>query len=237
MRFIPTYVGHTSCEDIVEAVKPVHPHIRGAYRFNPVLSLNRRGSSPHTWGIRIGQNARDLSNRFIPTYVGHTSMIPRPFPTLAVHPHIRGAYVRRAGSGAVQRGSSPHTWGIPPQHICYCDTCAVHPHIRGAYGVGYPVRRGNVAVHPHIRGAYGSQGRLLCRDAVHPHIRGAYIQGFLGDAQNGGSSPHTWGILACAALAVQNGRFIPTYVGHTHRTESPPLFIFGSSPHTWGILL
>ena len=196
MRFIPTYVGHTSCEDIVEAVKPVHPHIRGAYRFNPVLSLNRRGSSPHTWGIRIGQNARDLSNRFIPTYVGHTSMIPRPFPTLAVHPHIRGAYVRRAGSGAVQRGSSPHTWGIPPQHICYCDTCAVHP-----------------------------------------HIRGAYIQGFLGDAQNGGSSPHTWGILACAALAVQNGRFIPTYVGHTHRTESPPLFIFGSSPHTWGILL
>ena len=32
IRFIPTYVGHTSVYVTKNSVKPVHPHIRGAYK-------------------------------------------------------------------------------------------------------------------------------------------------------------------------------------------------------------
>ena len=30
------------------------------------------GSSPHTWGIQAGVGMKDMQDRFIPTYVGHT---------------------------------------------------------------------------------------------------------------------------------------------------------------------
>ena len=95
---------------------------------------------------------------------------------------------------------------------------------------------GNYAVHPHIRGAYGSSPRRRWGSAVHPHIRGAYYQG--------------------ATVQRTCGRFIPTYVGHTHFRASARALIsvhphirgayylyklsvsqvLGSSPHTWGIL-
>ena len=75
-RFIPTYVGHTGRSLSRQRATSVHPHIRGAY---PV-TLNVRwvavGSSPHTWGIRNGTISHLRHHRFIPTYVGHTTMVP-----------------------------------------------------------------------------------------------------------------------------------------------------------------
>ena len=152
-RFIPTYVGHT-LKALSRAPKPaVHPHIRGAYRSDFWGGEMMDGSSPHTWGIHAVLAGHGLQNRFIPTYVGHTQNLPHPVETLAVHPHIRGAYVRPPLSSDMVSGSSPHTWGIQlssrgwprsrrfiPTYVGHTEEsqnqalrCTVHPHIRGAY--------------------------------------------------------------------------------------------------------
>ena len=92
---------------------------------------------------------------------------------------------------------------------------------------------------------------------VHPHIRGAYQPHAVRHRELRGSSPHTWGIPRAATVGRFQGRFIPTYVGHT--ASSLPILVHlpvhphirgaykcrvddytssdGSSPHTWGILL
>ena len=92
VRFIPTYVGHTSSENVRDRQLSVHPHIRGAYDYLLFGPRPLYGSSPHTWGIRIPKH---------PLVASHT-----------VHPHIRGAYGRFEFASLFDRGSSPHTWGI-----------------------------------------------------------------------------------------------------------------------------
>ncbi len=76
-RFIPTYVGHTGYGGSYPAAGTVHPHLRGAYY--PISSSNGFlvGSSPPTWGILSKRCSRNCCNRFIPTYVGHTSLQTR----------------------------------------------------------------------------------------------------------------------------------------------------------------
>ena len=112
MRFIPTYVGHTGSGTPALSRYAVHPHIRGAYNHADCLGLVVLGSSPHTWGIRMSIKKEDVISRFIPTYVGHTSSAAPAATATTVHPHIRGAYHGLKPARAVQRGSSPHTWGI-----------------------------------------------------------------------------------------------------------------------------
>ena len=132
-------------------------------------------------------------------------------------------------------GSSPHTWGIPTEGSVSQGPCRFIPTYVGhtAQDV-YPDEA--KSVHPHIRGAYTLQ----------VHSRWTYF----------GSSPHTWGIQGFRRCGRKNGRFIPTYVGHTenpHRllhiipvhphirgaylfVKGCPNWPAGSSPHTWGIL-
>ena len=112
-RFIPTYVGHTAISHSRCSTRSVHPHIRGAYICLESKTMIQFGSSPHTWGIRIIKRAGlskitgssphtwgiqpwrlfvSQSMRFIPTYVGHTSIRASYAGSDTVHPHIRGAY-------------------------------------------------------------------------------------------------------------------------------------------------
>ena len=111
-RFIPTYVGHTGSAHVFCPPLPVHPHIRGAYVLPASSSRYRSGSSPHTWGIRTPHRPSLVDDRFIPTYVGHTSRPSGFCPGRSVHPHIRGAYEITLSEGLGVLGSSPHTWGI-----------------------------------------------------------------------------------------------------------------------------
>ena len=111
-RFIPTYVGHTSLCTPATSAGSVHPHIRGAYHVDLWLQKDSFGSSPHTWGIPIGEGFSQGIQRFIPTYVGHTHGMQCPTSPGTVHPHIRGAYERIRTKSSVSNGSSPHTWGI-----------------------------------------------------------------------------------------------------------------------------
>ena len=111
-RFIPTYVGHTRDTGSQSPILAVHPHIRGAYLPLPKEKSRKTGSSPHTWGIHTAHRRLCRPGRFIPTYVGHTSLERQRFALCSVHPHIRGAYGSKNNMAGAINGSSPHTWGI-----------------------------------------------------------------------------------------------------------------------------
>ena len=215
-RFIPTYVGHTSCSSV------------------SVISIS--GSSPHTWGIHWAPPGKPAPPRFIPTYVGHTTLSKAPNGRRAVHPHIRGAYARRRFASSKSRGSSPYTWGIRsagfrssrqrrfiPTYVGHTmnssrtirKSLPVHPHIRGAYGRRSGRQRTVIWFIPTYVGHTISPHIHNILPAVHPHIRGAYVSIIQRQVSLYGSSPHTWGIQPLPPLAGQQQRFIPTYVGHT----------------------
>ena len=72
LRFIPTYVGHTSPCVMQFGIHSVHPHLRGAYVGGAGVGAALFGSSPPTWGIQKSKPLGQTQGRFIPTYVGHT---------------------------------------------------------------------------------------------------------------------------------------------------------------------
>ena len=179
------------------------------------MSSSCIGSSPHTWGI-LRDPAREAGGtRFIPTYVGHTSINIWPHVGRTVHPHIRGAYVAGPGDSSPSPGSSPHTWGIlslgrgtvPPAR--FIPTYVGHT---APFCVSARLPAGSS---PHTWGIRSTPTHIPGTASVHPHIRGAYeIKAPISSAGSG-SSPHTWGIRAVSASFVCPPRFIPTYVGHT----------------------
>ncbi len=91
-RFIPTHVGNTIYQRPVRPSRPVHPHTRGEHKQRANDIQTALGSSPHTWGTRIGSYLGAGNTRFIPTHVGNTP--PRGHGTTAstVHPHTRGEH-------------------------------------------------------------------------------------------------------------------------------------------------
>ena len=143
LRFIPTYVGHTMLGQIVNHILTVHPHIRGAYSLLRCHSSGGFGSSPHTWGILSGDGVRHVPRRFIPTYVGHTSLERQRFALCSVHPHIRGAYSTLFHVPAMGCGSSPHTWGIQYGYWEETSDFGSSPH---TWGIPASAPGGNVAV-------------------------------------------------------------------------------------------
>ena len=89
-RFIPTYVGNSRSDPELRRRPAVHPHIRGELLPSCSSTTSLSGSSPHTWGTH-GPGSLDLDGcRFIPTYVGNSSISSSPSTTATVHPHIRG---------------------------------------------------------------------------------------------------------------------------------------------------
>ena len=90
----------------------VHPHLRGAYRAVSLSKGRTSGSSPPTWGIRRQLDGLVERLRFIPTYVGHTTLFVMLLRVASVHPHLRGAYLFGLCGAALDLGSSPPTWGI-----------------------------------------------------------------------------------------------------------------------------
>ena len=213
----------------------VHPHLRGAYAALPRQQLIFPGSSPHTWGIPLLGLRMLLPDRFIPTHVGHTQDRAGMSTPRSVHPHIRGACIQPDPAVHFQPGSSPHTWGIRPNHGNPTSTPGSSPHTWGI-----------LLTDPIIRQAYRF---------IPTYVGHTFSEGKNGEADNG-SSPHTWGIQLFRLGLVHKPRFIPTYVGHTCSMGIPgkmgsvhphirgayskgwttPALCRGSSPHTWGIL-
>ena len=153
----------------------------------------------------------------------------------AVHPHIRGAYLRGWTTPALCRGSSPHTWGILPISNCFIVIFRFIPTYVGHTSAPAARKAALTGSSPHTWGILTDAtnqplnvrfiptyvGHTQIRDvpghlgAVHPHIRGAYGICPASSDFSFGSSPHTWGIPDVATSQQAQARFIPTYVGHT----------------------
>ena len=73
----------------------------------------------------------------------------------------------------------------------------------------------NVGSSPHTWGIRFASFMYDSPKTVHPHIRGAYTSIMVSTRIVSGSSPHTWGIPVQVIFYWDDGRFIPTYVGHT----------------------
>ena len=111
-RFIPTSVGNTYGFGRPRRNNPVHPHIRGEYLQNSMISPRLCGSSPHPWGILFRKRIHKRTVRFIPTSVGNTRQRTQESQGRTVHPHIRGEYEVAMMMTTSCCGSSPHPWGI-----------------------------------------------------------------------------------------------------------------------------
>ena len=92
-RFIPTCVGNTPIDGVLNSLAAVHPHMRGEHTRNPNHYNPSNGSSPHAWGTRPGLRHFRYVIRFIPTCVGNTT--GRRYECLQnpVHPHMRGEHL------------------------------------------------------------------------------------------------------------------------------------------------
>ena len=80
VRFIPTFVGNTVewCEEFEKT--PVHPHVCGEHSKIYRLFRLSGGSSPRLWGTRLDYSMLERKVRFIPTFVGNTTVKSVPSP-------------------------------------------------------------------------------------------------------------------------------------------------------------
>ena len=220
-RFIPTHVGNTISNTLVMARPSVHPHACGEYvhasvpalvglRFipthvgNTLLSAasggSAIGSSPRMWGIRHDCVTVKLHCRFIPTHVGNTPSPPPYLLPRSVHPHACGEYKETPSTMMSPFGSSPRMWGI--------------------HHAAAAAERATRFIPTHVGNTMFSFFRAVAA-SVHPHACGEYGRVALTQAGTGGSSPRMWGIRLPSAYLQGTGRFIPTHVGNTGRSDGP----------------
>ncbi len=143
-RFIPTHVGNAREHAADAGRRAVHPHARGERCRRPGGRVMFAGSSPRTWGTRIGSRGMAVKRRFIPTHVGNAHagwLMPR-----------------------VDYGSSPRTWGTLFQSQFGSLHCRFIPtHVGNAAMRRRPST--SRAVHPHARGERGDERQR----AIHVH--------------------------------------------------------------------
>ena len=173
------------------------------------------GSSPPTWGIQNPALHSIDDHRFIPTYVGHTGRSGSCPSTMPVHPHLRGAYIRRCQHCIFHDGSSPPTWGIPLRLVPREFQRRFIP----TY-VGHTNRSRSGTAN-----SYGSSPPTWGIPSPPPPAPTSprFIPTYVG---------HT---VPPGPLGAPVARFIPTYVGHTPQTIGAQRIAGGSSPPTWGI--
>ncbi len=93
-RFTPTCVGNTAGDGSHGHAATVHPHLRGEYGGVLVGIESKNGSPPPAWGIRIVEVLALEHTWFTPTCVGNTAGVFAAGGGFAVHPHLRGEYLR-----------------------------------------------------------------------------------------------------------------------------------------------
>ena len=91
-RIIPAHAGFTIEVCIGSDASRDHPRTRGVYGPTPSASRCTAGSSPHTRGLRAGQDAIDVAARIIPAHAGFTYSSASSGTTSWDHPRTRGVY-------------------------------------------------------------------------------------------------------------------------------------------------
>ena len=146
-------MGNTYVTYLLLLTAPVHPHVHGEHISKAVMRRRTRGSSPRTWGTQVRVQLTIPIQRFIPTYMGNTTVPARSSTTGSVHPHVHGEHVSEERPDYIADGSSPRTWGTPRQRrgrvqddrfipTYMGNTCRVravspavpvHPHVHGEH--------------------------------------------------------------------------------------------------------
>src|SRR5699024_7824067 len=92
-RSIPTCVGLGGPCRRRRRTKPVHPHVRGAWRTCDSHTTTSPGPSPRAWGLAPCFLFAELDLRSIPTCVGLGTACRPARSRPPVHPHVRGAWL------------------------------------------------------------------------------------------------------------------------------------------------
>ncbi len=180
---------------------PVHPHACGEHQGVGPHHDSQNGSSPRLWGTQ-GTSWGWLDVRwFIPTPVGNTGDHGTPEVRVAVHPHACGEHKAGGEGNFNHHGSSPRLWGTL-RHL--------HPDQRQRRFIPTPV--GNTL----------PPARASCSLPVHPHACGEHGSNGNNSGVACGSSPRLWGTRRGDSLIELQGRFIPTPVGNTPRSNIMP---------------
>ena len=133
------------------ATSSVHPRIRGERNNEIARVAPSIGSSPHTRGTPVRDDARVHIDRFIPAYAGNADQGRQSRSPSSVHPRMRGERKLEFALISVITGSSPHARGtlrFRQPHACrqrFIPACAGNA--RGLGG-GILVH----TVHPRMRG-------------------------------------------------------------------------------------
>ncbi len=91
-RFIPTPVGNTVLQLLLQQMGSVHPHARGEHLMSVSAEARDGGSSPRPWGTQAQAPNESQPGRFIPTPVGNTACSRSWRFIGSVHPHARGEH-------------------------------------------------------------------------------------------------------------------------------------------------
>src|SRR5690606_25686957 len=156
--------------------------------------LRTYGSSPHTRGAQRQHGGESCGVRIIPAYAGSTAEEFAKGVRRADHPRIRGEHADLYGSGALEKGSSPHT--------------------RGAL-VGTTVANLATRIIPAYAGSTPDGPIQLGTERDHPRIRGEHPPASPRSTPSRGSSPHTRGAPQPRRLQRVGKRIIPAYAGST----------------------
>jgi len=134
-RFIPTDVGNTAHDKVMNRYESVHPHGCGEHGENQPDGKRVDGSSPRMWGTLFSRNYARFHGRFIPTDVGNTSHHCRITQYYPVHPHGCGEHSRIEKVHIIITGSSPRMWGTHTLFAYIWMNSTVHPHGCGEHGI------------------------------------------------------------------------------------------------------
>ncbi len=171
----------------------------------------------------------------------------------AVHPHLRGEYLRSLQQPRQRYWFTPTCVGNTHRFEPGRRLSSVHPHLRGEYssfsqlgescpgspppawGIRWRGVRSRIP-HRFTPTCVGNTaGRRTARKvgSVHPHLRGEYDRR-VGHCRAGhGSPPPAWGIQDAMTLGAVYVRFTPTCVGNTS-TGDPPVYLLSVHPHLRG---
>ncbi len=120
-RFTPTCVGTTTQQHENRKRTAVHPHVCGDNCFCASYQRPNGGSPPRVWGQLLALHGLIFFNRFTPTCVGTTSVMPCSAYKCTVHPHVCGDNVHNRRNGKCSDGSPPRVWGQQLE----CPVCKV----------------------------------------------------------------------------------------------------------------
>ena len=150
-RFIPAYAGNAASRCEMPATSSVHPRIRGERNNEIARVAPSIGSSPHTRGTPVRDDARVHIDRFIPAYAGNADQGRQSRSPSSVHPRMRGERRCSRSTRSASSGSSPHARGT---QVGICFDIGYHRFIPACAG-NAPVSaaaRLPATVHPRMRG-------------------------------------------------------------------------------------